>query len=43
VERLIARVKERGRFTTGERRAEVVALFERALEKYRRIEVVAAP
>jgi hypothetical protein len=43
VERLIARVKERGRFTTGERRAEVVALFERALEKYRRIEAVAAP
>jgi hypothetical protein len=43
VERLIARVKERGRFTTGERRAEVVALFERALEKYRRIEAVATP
>jgi hypothetical protein len=43
VERLIARVKERGRFTTGERRAEVVALFERALQKYRQREAVAAP
>jgi hypothetical protein len=43
IERLIARVKERGRFTTGERRAEVVALFERALRKYQQIEVTAAP
>jgi hypothetical protein len=43
VERLIARVKERGRFTTPERLAEVVALFERALGKYRQIEATAAP
>ena len=43
IERLIARVKDRGRFTTAERRAEVVALFERALGKYRQIEATAAP
>ena len=38
IERLIARVKERGRFATAERREEVVALFERALAMYREIE-----
>jgi hypothetical protein len=43
IERLIARVKERGRFSNPERRAEVIALFERALEKYRSIEATAAP
>jgi hypothetical protein len=43
IERLIARVKERGRFATSERRAEVVALFERALGKYRQIEATATP
>ncbi|MGH9659096.1 MAG: CehA/McbA family metallohydrolase, partial [Bryobacteraceae bacterium] len=35
IERLIARTRERGRFATGERREEVVALFSRALGKYR--------
>jgi hypothetical protein len=40
IERLIARVKERGRSTTGERRAEVVALFERA---YKRLQQIRLP
>lgn len=36
IERLIARVKERGRFETPERRQEVVDLFLRALDVYRK-------
>jgi len=43
IERLIARVKERGQFSTAARREEVVALFERALRMYRQIETTAAP
>ncbi len=35
IERLIARVNERGRFATPERKQEVIALFQRALEVYR--------
>jgi hypothetical protein len=35
IERLIARVSQRGRFATEERKQEVVALFERALKIYR--------
>jgi len=35
IERLIARVEERGRFATPERKAEVITLFRRALDIYR--------
>jgi hypothetical protein len=38
IERLIARVEQRGRFSTAERRQEVVDLFRRALRVYRDIE-----
>jgi len=43
IERLIARVKERGQFSTAARREEVATLFERALRMYRGIESTAAP
>ncbi|MDA2926465.1 CehA/McbA family metallohydrolase [Acidobacteria bacterium AH-259-G07] len=37
IERLIARVAERGRFTTKERKKEVISLFQRALDVYQQI------
>ena len=41
IEKLIARTSERGRFASEERKAEVIALFRRALEKYRALEAAA--
>ncbi len=38
MEKLIARTKERGRFSTAARREEVVALFERALDYYKKLD-----
>jgi hypothetical protein len=38
VEKLIARTEKSGRFKTAEHKAEVLALFRRALEWYRRAE-----
>lgn len=38
VERLIARTETRGRFATPERKAEVLALFRKGLDWYRRAE-----
>jgi hypothetical protein len=40
LERLIARAENSGRFATAERRAEVVALFRKALAWYLAAEVV---
>jgi hypothetical protein len=37
IDQLIAQVSERGRFSTAERRKEVIELFRRAQEKYRKI------
>jgi TolB protein len=38
IDQLIAQVKTRGRFSTAERRSEVVGLFQRAQEVYRKVE-----
>jgi TolB protein len=38
IERLIARVEERGRFTTPEHKKEVIDLFHRGLDVYRKLE-----
>jgi hypothetical protein len=38
MEKLIARTRERGRFSAAARREEVLALFERALEYYRKLD-----
>jgi cob(I)alamin adenosyltransferase len=41
IDKLIAQVNQRGRFATPARKQEVVALFQRAQEVYRRIEASA--
>ncbi len=42
VEKLIARVEKQGRFATPERRAEVLGLFGKSLEWYKRVEMDAS-